>query len=191
MNQQYGKQGRFFADSDGVRVSAEMLTGTDLHEFFERYVAGAEELPYDELFATVGLKLNRQARNVADAGFIALRNFDGPLLVTEVTGAAASGAGIRVGDEITQLDGKVPPPDFAAHIASKDPGSTVRLTLRRGRTVFLARLTLESKQTDIYTLDEAPNVTSAQRARRTAWLASEDETAGRGSQAQDAETSAY
>lgn len=191
MNQQYARQGKFFADSEGVRVSAEMLTGTDLRAFFQRYVAGIEELPYDELFATVGLKLNRQSRNIADAGIIALRNFDGPLLVTEVTGTAASRAGIRVGDEVMQIDGKLPPPDFAAHIASRDPGSTVRLALRRGRTVFPAQLTLESKPTDIYRLDDAPNITGAQRARRAAWLASEDETAAVGSPAQDAETNAY
>src|SRR5256885_11883061 len=46
------------------------------------------------------------------------------LLVTEITGAAATSAGIRVGDEVVQVNGKIPPPDFAAQIASRDPGST-------------------------------------------------------------------
>lgn len=193
MNQQYAKQGRFFSDSEGVRASAETITGTDLRDFFHRYVAGIEELPYDELFSTVGLKLNKQTRSMADAGIIALRNFDGPLLITEVTGAAATSAGIRVGDEVVQVDGKIPPPDFAAHIASKDPGSTVRLTLRRGRTVLPARVTLEAKQTDIYKLDDLPNITSAQRARRAAWLASGDEPAESSAnlQTEDVGTSSY
>jgi predicted metalloprotease with PDZ domain len=130
---------------------------------------------------------------MADAGIIALRNFDGPLLITEVTGAAATSAGIRVGDEVVQVDGKIPPPDFAAHIASKDPGSTVRLTLRRGRTVLPARVTLEAKQTDIYKLDDLPNITSAQRARRAAWLASGDEPAESSAnlQTEDVGTSSY
>ncbi|HEX7962014.1 MAG TPA: hypothetical protein VF493_18995 [Terriglobales bacterium] len=193
MNQQYAKQGKFFADSEGVRVSAEMLTGTDLRAFFQRYVAGTEELPYDELFATVGLKLNRQARSTADAGLIASRNFDGPLLVTEVTGAAATSAGIRVGDEIVQVDGRLPPPDFAANISSKDPGDKVRLELRRARTMFAVQLTLTSKQTEVYRLDDASNVTRAQRARRAAWLASEDEPPAAASSLPtgDVETSAY
>jgi predicted metalloprotease with PDZ domain len=170
-----------------------MLTGPDLRAFFQRYVAGTEELPYDELFATVGLKLNRQARNAADAGFIALRNFDGPLLVTEVTGAAATSAGVRAGDEIVQVDGKLPPPDFAAHISSKDPGDKIRVELRRGRTMFAVQLTLASKQTEIYRLDDAPNLTRAQRDRRAAWLASEDEPSAAASslQTEDTETSAY
>src|SRR5262249_41925781 len=178
MNQQYAKQGKFFADSDGVGASAETLTGTDLRDFFQRYIAGTDELPYDELFATAGLKLSRQTRSLADLGLTALRNFDGPLLVSEVTGTAATAAGIRVGDEIVQFDGKLPGPDFHAQIASKDPGSVVRLTLRRGKTVFPVRLVLESKVTEIYKLEGLPNITSGQRARRAAWLASEDEVTG-------------
>jgi len=178
MNQQYAKQRKFFADSDGVRASAETLTGTDLRDFFQRYIAGTDELPYDDLFATAGLKMSKQTRSLADLGLTALRNFDGPLLVSEVTGTAATAAGIRVGDEIVQFDGKLPGPDLSVQIASKDPGSTVRLTLRRGKTVFPVRLTLESKSTDIYKFEDFQNVTSAQRARRAAWLASEDEPAG-------------
>ena len=177
MNQQYAKQSKFFADSDGVRASAEMLSGTDLGNFFVRYVAGTEELPYDELFATAGLRLNKQTRTLADIGLTAVRNFDGPLLVTEVTGTAASAAGIRVGDEIVEFEGKLPGPDFAAQISSRDPGSSVHLKLRRGKTVFPVRLTLESKTSDIYKLEDFPDITSAQRARRTAWLKSENESA--------------
>jgi predicted metalloprotease with PDZ domain len=195
MNQQYARQGRFFADSDGVRASAEMLTSTDLREFFQRYVAGTDELPFAELFATVGLKLSKQTRGIADLGLTALRNFDGPLLVSEVTGAAASAAGIRVGDEIVQLDGKLPGPDFSAQIASRRPGETVHLTLRRGKNVSSVRLTLESKATDIYKLEDLVNITNAQRSRREAWLASEDEPAASsstsGAPVGQAEMSAY
>jgi predicted metalloprotease with PDZ domain len=191
MNQQYAKQGKFFADSDGVRASAETLTGSDLRDFFQRYIAGTNELPYDELFATTGLKLSKQTRSLADLGLTALRNFDGPLLVSEVTGTAATAAGIRVGDEIVQFDGKLPGPDFNAQIASKDPGSTVRLTLRRGKTVFPVRLMLESKSTDIYKFEDLQNVTSAQRARRAAWLASEDEPSGSNRKIGGAEASVY
>jgi predicted metalloprotease with PDZ domain len=195
MNQQYARQGKFFADSDGVRASAEMLTGTDLRDFFQRYVAGTDELPFAELFATVGLKLSKQTRSIADLGVTALRNFDGPLLVSEVTGAAASAAGIRVGDEIVQLDGKLPGPDFSAQIASRRPGETVHLTLRRGKNVSSVRLTLESKATDIYKLEDLVNITNAQRSRREAWLASEDEPAASsstsGAPVGQAEMSAY
>jgi predicted metalloprotease with PDZ domain len=196
MNQQYAKQNRFFADSEDVRASAEMLTATDLRNFFVRYVAGTEELPYDELFATAGLRLNKQTRTLADLGLTAMRNFDGPLLVTEVTGAAATAAGIRVGDEIVEFDGKLPGSDLAAQITSRNPGTSVRLKLRRGKTVFPVRLALQSKATDIYKLEDLPNLTSAQRARRAAWLSSEeDESAGTaanpGPEVGNAETSLY
>jgi hypothetical protein len=94
-----------------------------------------------------------------------------------------------------EFDGKLPGPDLAAQITSRDPGTSVRLKLRRGKTVFPVRLALESKPTDIYKLEDLPNLTIAQRARRTAWLSSEDESAGTaanpGPEVGNAETSVY
>ncbi|MGC2329246.1 MAG: hypothetical protein WA604_21210, partial [Candidatus Sulfotelmatobacter sp.] len=50
MNQNYAKKGRFFADSDGVREAAEAVSHANLALFFAKYVAGTEEIPWDDFF---------------------------------------------------------------------------------------------------------------------------------------------
>ena len=57
MNQNYAKKGRFFPDSEGVREAAEAVSHADLGWFFSKYVAGTEEIPWDDFFRTVGLRL--------------------------------------------------------------------------------------------------------------------------------------
>ena len=64
MNQNYAKKGRFFADSQGVREAAEAVSHADLSWFFEKYVAGDEEIPWNDFFRAVGLRLN-EGRSVS------------------------------------------------------------------------------------------------------------------------------
>ena len=85
MNENYAKQGRYFADSEGVREAAEAVSHADLRWFFEKYVSGTEEIPWNDFFRSIGLRLTENTNIVADAGFTASRNFDGPMTVAAVT----------------------------------------------------------------------------------------------------------
>jgi predicted metalloprotease with PDZ domain len=64
LNQQYAHQGRFYPDSQGVRMAAEEVireakpdAGPDLGDFFRRYVAGTDEPPYAQWLSVAGLTL--------------------------------------------------------------------------------------------------------------------------------------
>jgi predicted metalloprotease with PDZ domain len=184
MNQDYAKRGRFFADSDGVRAEAEKLTHTDLHDFFDQYVAGTAELPYSELFATVGLLLGKQQQSVPDAGFTAARNFNGPLVLDQIYGDQARNAGLREGDEIVSINGEPPARSVDQQIASLKPGTKIQIVVqRRGERKDL-ELTLGEKSKMSYSLRESPQATPAQLARRAAWLQSEDQHASAVTKAQ-------
>ena len=74
MNQNYARKGQFFPDSEGVQHAAEVVSHTDLGWFFQKYVAGTEEIPWDNFFETVGLHLARGVVSVADLGFVPVRN---------------------------------------------------------------------------------------------------------------------
>lgn len=72
LNQEYAQRGRFYADSDGVRAAAEEVmrqsgagAKADLSEFFRRYVAGTDPLPYNEWLSVAGLTLNTVAGRYA------------------------------------------------------------------------------------------------------------------------------
>lgn len=62
LNAQFAKRGRFYPDSQGVRMAAEAVIrqfrpdgAVDLSEFFRRYVAGTDDLPYAEWLSVAGL----------------------------------------------------------------------------------------------------------------------------------------
>lgn len=173
MNREYAKQGRYFADSDGVRAAAESLTHTDLRSFFEQYVAGRAELPYSDLFATVGLLLAQDSRAVADPGFQAVRNFRPPMVVSDVYGDQARNAGLQPGDEIIAIDGRQPARSLEQQFANSKPGARAKFTIngRAGRKEI--ELTLGEQSLTSYVLHDAPRLTSQQLARRRAWLCSE------------------
>lgn len=59
MNEHYAKQGKFFADSAAIREAAETISHANLRDFFDKYVAGTEEIPWDKFFARVGLHVAR------------------------------------------------------------------------------------------------------------------------------------
>jgi predicted metalloprotease with PDZ domain len=178
MNENYAKRGKFFADSEGIRSSLEAVSGADFKEFFRRYVAGTEELPYEDLFATAGLHLNERTILVPDAGFSAFRNFDGPMMVVEVTGESAASAGVQVGDEIIEVEGKPPAREAGGITGGRKIGDTISLTVRRGRNRIPLRLTLEGKGQVSYEITPATSITTAQQSRRQAWMHSEDEGGG-------------
>ena len=64
LNQDYAQRGRFYPDSAGIRMVAEEVIrqfrpdgASDLSDFFRRYVAGTDELPYSEWLSVAGLTL--------------------------------------------------------------------------------------------------------------------------------------
>jgi predicted metalloprotease with PDZ domain len=177
MNRDYAKQGKFFPDSEGVREEAEKLTGTNLRSFFEQYVAGTAELPYDDLFKTVGLVLGKENQTVADPGFTANRNFRGPLVIEEVYGDEARKAGLQEGDEVVSIDGRTPLRGLDQQFENSKPGTATRLVVLRHGVRKEVGLTLSPRQMESYVLRDLPGATAAQLARRDAWLHSEDQPA--------------
>ena len=146
MNQNYAKKGRFFPDSDGVREAAEAVSHADLGWFFAKYVAGTEEIPWDDFFRGVGLHLVEGKNTVADAGFVASRNFDGPMTVESVTaGGEAERAGLQAGDTILEINGKTAGQESSEEMAGLAAGDTITVRVR-GRRGGGARIEMESGQ---------------------------------------------
>jgi predicted metalloprotease with PDZ domain len=175
MNQNYARRGRFFNDSEGVREAAEAVSHADLSSFFAKYVAGTEEIPWDDFFRPVGLRVEAIPNTVTDAGFTASRNFDGPMTVAEVTaGSEAEHAGLRVNDVIVELQGRAVGQESREELARLNPGETlaVKIRSRRGSDRELT-WRVGSRQEISYRVTDLDEVTPAQRARRLAWLRGE------------------
>jgi predicted metalloprotease with PDZ domain len=177
MNLNYAKKGKFFNDSVGVREAAEAVSHSDLGWFFAKYVAGTEEIPWNDFLRSVGLHAEAMPVSVADPGFLASRNFDGPMSVLAVTpNSDAERAGLQVGDVIVELQGNPADQDARQELARLSPGDTLTLRVRgrRGSEREL-KWKVGTRQEISYEVRDLDRVTDAQRARRAAWIKGEAE----------------
>jgi predicted metalloprotease with PDZ domain len=129
---EFFKKNRNYGPADFQRAS-EMMAGGSLDDFFARYVRGREELPYDQILAGVGLRL--EAPSATERPYLGadLAQDNDRLVVRRIySGAPAYEQGINAGDQIVALDGfRVNRDSFNQRIAEKRPGDTARLTIFR------------------------------------------------------------
>ena len=171
MNENYAKQGKFFGDSAAVRSAAESVSHADLREFFQRYVSGTDEIPWDKLFARVGLRVVRAEVAVADQGFDAVQKFNQPPIVVDVQpGSSAERAGLKPGDAILRVNEQAVGREFERAIAKVGPGEMLRLSVRREGAEHVLEWKLASRTQIVFQLKDVPGVTTEQRQRRAAWL---------------------
>jgi predicted metalloprotease with PDZ domain len=175
MNDNYAKKQMFFPDSDGVRRAAEAVSHADLEWFFAKYVSGTDEIPWNDFFRGVGLRLTQSTTTTADAGFIASRNFDAPLTVTAVMeGSNAEIAGLQVGDIILEINGKAAGQESSESTARLNPGDTITVKIRTTRSGDRElKWKMASRDEIFYELKDVDHVNAEQRARRAAWLKGE------------------
>ncbi|MCU1297465.1 MAG: peptidase [Acidobacteriaceae bacterium] len=177
MNQNYAKEGRYFADSDGVEQAAESVSHADLEPFFEKYVRGTDEIPWNAYFKSVGLQVIRQTLLVADAGFSATRDFNKPPVVSVVApDTEAAHAGLIVGDSILEINHRVTGPDFEQLLSDLHPGDTIYVRVRHDKTERELQWKVGSREEINYELKDLEHISPQQRTRRTAWLIGESET---------------
>ena len=172
LNQTYARKDRFFDDSEGIRKAAEQLAGADLSSFFRQYVAGTDEIPYDEFLAWVGLRVVVREKIIPDPGFRAARNFDAAPAVVYVTpDSEASRAGLTVGDTLVTLDGLPVPRDWESRVGSRSIGEPLRLRVR-GSSGVERDLTwkLGSRRITEYEVVDLDGPTTDQLLHRKSWF---------------------
>ena len=173
MNEAYAKQGKYYDDSDGVRAAAEEVTGTSLDDFFRRYVAGTDEIPYDKFLGPAGLELKVELHNMADLGFwtTAGRAGGSTVAVSQVVpGSSAEAAGLLAGDVLLELNGETFPAFFSGWVRQHAPGEVVKLRVHRDGKVLDLSFALGSNETKKYSISEVAHATDTQKRIREGWL---------------------
>jgi len=169
-NATYYLRGRGYKNEDFERmVSA--VAGTDMSDFFKRYVRGVESPPYAEAFAYAGLRFVREQQPVW-VGIGADENDPNEFKVAVVRpGSPAADAGLEIGDVIRTFGGiKLTQDNLLKTVGRYKPGDRVPVTLQRGRQTMRMSIVLGPPQTSTYRIEEMPNATPEARALRAAWL---------------------
>jgi predicted metalloprotease with PDZ domain len=132
MNTDFAKQGKMYRDSLDVRLTAEKIAGGSFEEFFRKYVAGAESMPYQQILGLAGLELRSVEHRRATLGFRVERDSSGALFVRNVeTDSSAAQAGLREGDVVINGNGGEVPRRLERWVREQKPGDQVKLRVRR------------------------------------------------------------
>lgn len=179
MNQNYARENKFFPDSQGVQRAAEEVSNAAMGDFFRAYVAGVQEIPWDDFFRVVGLHVVHRTTTVADTGFVATRNFDATPIVTRLQpGSGADKASLMVGDALLQVNGVTAISDFDARLQELHPGDLLTLRVRGARGERDVAWKVGAREEVDFEVHDLSEITPQQRASRAAWLKGESEASG-------------
>jgi predicted metalloprotease with PDZ domain len=132
LNTEFAKQGKAYRDSLDVRLTAEKVAGGSFKPFFEKYVAHAEALPYQQILALAGLELRTVEHKRPNLGFFSERDGNGFLLVKSVEAdSLAAEAGLRTDDVIVKWNGGEVPKRVDRWLREQRPGDVLKLEIRR------------------------------------------------------------
>jgi predicted metalloprotease with PDZ domain len=174
LNEDYAQKGRFYDDSEGVRSVAESVirkkapeANADLGDFFARYVAGSDEIPYSDFFDRAGLALRDSSQRRASFGFSFNRNVPSALTVASVEpNSSASEAGLKEGDVLVSLNGDPFPRASDRWLRDHQPDEQVTVRVQRDGDMRDVSFPL-GRQTDAsYQITEIPSPTEKQRQVR-------------------------
>jgi predicted metalloprotease with PDZ domain len=170
-NATYYLRGRGYRNEDFARVVSE-VAGTDMSDFFKRYVRGVEPPPYEEAFAQVGLRFIREPRQPVSVGISADESDKVNFKIASVRpNSPAADAGLDVGDIIALFGGvKLTPGNLIKTLSRYKPGDRVELTVQRGRRKIQTSIVLGQPQVMDYRIEELANAAPEAKALRVAWL---------------------
>ena len=164
MNDEYAKRGKFYNDTAGVQSAVEEVAGRSFEDFFQHYVSGTDEIPYDRFLGAAGLELKLQRVKSADIGFYPNQPLGSDVVASAVEpGSAAEGAGLQAGDTVIQMNGREVPGRRGAWTPDVTPGETVKLRVKRNGQEMDIVYQVGTREEQTATIVESPHATDRQR----------------------------
>jgi predicted metalloprotease with PDZ domain len=172
LNENFAKKGRFYNDSADIEATVEIVASVSFKDFFAKYVAGTDELPYSETLAKAGLSLITKESSRTDLGFDTTKAFAGEQIIvsTVAAGSTAEKSGLRDGDVLLTIDGKPAIRALWSWPQEHRPGDTVKLRVRRKNAEIELSFAAGSTSVQEYRIAPMRDATEKQRRIREGLL---------------------
>ena len=176
LNTEFAKKNRNYSPQDFQRI-AEQHAGKSLDDFFRRYVRGREEIDYNSIFQSFGIRLETAVPNAKPQATLGanLTQTGERLTVSAIpVGTPAYEQGLNTSDQIIAIDGIRATQQFLnSYLAEKKPGDKIKLTVFRFDDLREIEITLGSEAPEQFRFVAVPNPTGEQRRLYQGWLGAE------------------
>jgi predicted metalloprotease with PDZ domain len=170
MWEQFGKSEIGFTETQ-LKNTIESVANQDLTEFYDRYIHGIEELPFNDFLHPFGLELKPVEENTPYLGIVVKSEHGREVIKSVASNSPAQLAGVDPGDELLAIDGfKVNAEKLIDRLKLYPVGQPINLTIFHADRLMTLPITLAPPQPQKYQLQAIENPSNLQRQQLQAWL---------------------
>ena len=172
MWQQFGKAEIGFTPEQLQEV-IESVAGTDLNDFFGRYIDDTQELPFNQYLEPFGLQLvGETEEDAAPCLGVRATTENGRESIKFVeAGTPAQLAGIDAGDELLAIDGmRVTAQNLSDRLRDYQPGDSIQVTVFHQEELRTYAVTLAAPRPSRYQVTLLDRLSPTQKQNYEGWL---------------------
>lgn len=170
MWEQFGKSEVGFTEIQ-LKQIIESIANQNLTEFYDRYIHGVEELPFNDYLAAVGVELKPVNANIPYLGITVKSEHGKEMIKAVASNSPAQLAGIDPGDELLAIDGfKVSAEKLTARLKLAQVGQQIDLTIFHADRLMTLPIILAVSQPERYQLCQVENPSDLQSQQFKNWV---------------------
>ena len=174
----YGLPQPGFEDTRGFQEAVELIarqgaaSEPSFNNFFDQYVRGVDEIPWDRFLHYVGLALEEKKDKPSPYLGLTSRTDGNQLLVSAInTGTPAWDAGLDINDVLLAWnDEKIDPALFNDRVKEKKIGETINFTVFRGDRLLTIPVQVGQEEKITYSIKAEKDASGEQQKVYLSWL---------------------
>ncbi|MDJ0617954.1 MAG: M61 family metallopeptidase [Calothrix sp. MO_192.B10] len=170
MWQQFGQQEVGYTSAQ-LKEIIELVAGKDLTDFYQKYIEGTQELPFNEYLEPFGLQLVADTEKTPFLGIKVSRENGRELIKFVEVDSPAQAAGIDAGDELLAIDGlRVSANGLSDRLQDYQSQDTIQVTFFHHDQLYSVPVTLSEPRPQKYQVLPIENPSPIQKKNFAGWL---------------------